>query len=35
MLGFLQGSPHEDAFTWWRGVHHNIDLTGNMSMPGM
>jgi serine/threonine protein kinase len=35
MLGFLQGSPHEDAFIWWRGVHHNIDLTGNMSMPGM
>ena len=35
MLGFLQGSPHEDAFYWWRGVHHNIDLTGTMAMPGM
>ena len=35
MLGFLQGSPHEDAFYWWRGVHHNIDLTGTMAMSGM
>ena len=35
MLGFLQGSPHEDAFYWWRGVHHNIDLTGTMQMSGM
>jgi serine/threonine protein kinase len=35
MLGSLQGSPHEDAFYWWRGVHHNIDLTGTMNMSGM
>jgi hypothetical protein len=37
LLGMLTGAPHEDAWMWWHGVHHAIDLTGaasSMKMPG-
>lgn len=29
LLGSLDGSPHTDAFLWWRSVHHSISLTGS------
>ena len=31
LLGMLTGAPHEDAWLWWKGVHHAIDLTGAAS----
>jgi serine/threonine-protein kinase len=31
LLAMLNGAPHENAWVWWRGIHHSIDL-GGMSM---
>jgi serine/threonine protein kinase len=36
LLGMLTGAPHDDAWMWWHGVHHAIDLIGagsSMKMP--
>ncbi len=29
LLGTLEGSPHTDAFLWWRSVHHSLSLSGS------
>ena len=34
LLGSLVGAPHDDAWYWWHGVHHAIDLGGAMPMSG-
>ena len=31
LLAMLNGAPHENAWIWWRGIHHSIGLRG-MSM---
>jgi Protein kinase domain len=31
LLAMLNGAPHENAWIWWRGIHHSIGL-GGMSM---
>jgi hypothetical protein len=37
LLGTVEGSPHTDAFLWWRSVHHSLSLSGtdmsDMDMP--
>jgi S1-C subfamily serine protease len=33
MLATLTGAPHEDAWMWWRDVHHSIDLPEQPSPP--
>jgi hypothetical protein len=35
LLASLTGAPHTDAWNWWHGVHHAIDLTGSTSTSGM
>jgi hypothetical protein len=35
LLGELSGSPHYDAYVWWRQVHHEIALPGTPSMNKM
>ena len=35
LLAMLTGAPHDDAWTWWHGVHHAIDLPGSTSMSSM
>jgi hypothetical protein len=35
LLGELSGSPHYDAYVWWRQVHHEIALPGTPSMSNM
>jgi serine/threonine protein kinase len=32
MLGTMNGSPHDDAWLWWHGVHHSISLPGSQQM---
>jgi hypothetical protein len=32
LLGSLVGAPHDDAWYWWKRVHHSIDLGGAMPM---
>jgi len=32
MLGTMNGSPHDDAWLWWHGVHHSISLPGSRQM---
>ncbi|MCW3027711.1 MAG: serine/threonine protein kinase [Solirubrobacterales bacterium] len=35
LLASLTGAPHTDAWNWWHGVHHAIDLTGSASPSSM
>jgi Protein kinase domain len=28
LLAMLNGAPHENAWVWWRGIHHSISLSG-------
>jgi hypothetical protein len=28
VLAMLNGAPHDNAWQWWVGVHHSIDLNG-------
>lgn len=35
LLGELSGSPHYDAYVWWRQVHHEIALPGSPAMKSM
>ena len=28
LLGIVYGAPHQDVWTWWVAVHHNIGLGG-------
>jgi serine/threonine-protein kinase len=34
LLGIVYGAPHQDVWTWWVAVHHNIGL-GGVSMNDM
>jgi hypothetical protein len=35
LLGELNGSPHYDAYVWWRQVHHEIARPGTPAMHSM
>jgi hypothetical protein len=35
LLAILAGTPHDDAWNWWHGVHHAIDLKGSMAPSNM
>jgi hypothetical protein len=28
LLAMLNGAPHDNAWIWWRGIHHSIDISG-------
>jgi hypothetical protein len=32
ILGHLLGNPHEDAWGWWRHIHHNLEISGSHHM---
>jgi hypothetical protein len=35
LLATLTGAPHGDAWAWWHGVHHAIDLKGSTPASSM
>jgi hypothetical protein len=32
MMGYVAGPVHGDVWTWWVGVHHDLNIGGSMNM---